>query len=44
MIFFQQCVLNKNLEGNLKNHIEGTKHAKAIEDVLNKKGSVTLAC
>jgi hypothetical protein len=30
------------MEGNLKNHMEGTKHAKAVEDALSKKGSITL--
>jgi hypothetical protein len=25
----------------LKNHMEGTKHAKAVEDALSKKGSTT---
>jgi hypothetical protein len=29
------------MEGHLKNHMEGTKHAKTIEDVLNKKGFAT---
>jgi hypothetical protein len=28
--------------GNLKNHMEGTNHAKAFEDVLSKKGIVAL--
>jgi hypothetical protein len=27
----------KNLEANLKNHIGGTKHEKALEDVKNAK-------
>ncbi len=36
--FFQQCPPKKNLERNLKNHMEETKHAKVIEDVLSKKG------
>jgi hypothetical protein len=38
--FFQLCPPKKNLEGNLKNYMEKTKHAKVIEDVLSKKSYV----
>jgi hypothetical protein len=35
--FFQLCVVKKNLQANLKNHMEGTKLAKVMEDVFKEK-------
>jgi hypothetical protein len=39
--FFQLCPPKKNMERNLNNHMEGTKHAKVVEDVLSNKGYAT---
>ena len=36
--FFMLCPPKKNLEVNLKNHINGLKHSKAIDEHLNKGG------
>jgi hypothetical protein len=35
--FFQLCLVKNNLEANLKNHMEGTKLAKMVEDVFKEK-------
>jgi hypothetical protein len=40
---FQLCPPKKNLEGNLKNHLQGLKHCKVVEDAASGARSGTLA-
>jgi hypothetical protein len=40
---FQLCPPKKNLEGNLKNHLQGLKHCKVVEDAASGARSGSLA-
>lgn len=40
---FQLCTPKKNIEGNLKNHLQGLKHCKVVEDAASNARSGTSA-